>query len=154
MSKKFIVISTIITLFLLILSGYAYYRGYAQEQKIIKYNKEFVEAWGTYDYKGLKDYPLKVKKYLSDSYYADQFGDEESNAIYYGRLYTKEYSISTVITNNESIKKVGDDYSVKTLVKESVSSAVEKYTKDKYIVVVWENINSKLFVKDIEYSEK
>lgn len=169
-NKKKIII--IITVLVVALSAFGVYLFTKQKAKNIN-NKEtesliedmrvknkvatltgiFVSTWGTYSYKNFsKEYPQKLKPYLTNDFYEDTFSNKESIEIRWGRMIGKKYSINTRILQVTAVESKGNGvYDAKALVEEKVSSTEENYTKRRKITIVWEKTGEDYKVSRVDY---
>lgn len=152
MQKKYFII---LALPLLLLFGYGIFLNIQEsrdKKSLIKRDDAFVSAWGTYSYLDFSTYPSRVKGFLTDSYFDEQFSDPQAQDIQLGRMTTKEYRIVTTAIRVISYKKTGDSVTINEEVKEVSSSNIEKYEKNKTVTVSWKKVGGNYLVESIRYN--
>ncbi len=151
--KIFLFISGLITLSILIAASIGVYN-FLVWKKPLTLNNSFVLSWGNYSYEDYKDYPEKVKPFLSDSLYNEYFAgteNEQSQYIQLGRMISKKTEVKTTLTKVIEKKKINSTYQIKNQIEQTITSSGTTTTETKTAIITIIKEGDSYLVSNINY---
>lgn len=133
------------------------WKNYQAKKKLIPLTKDFVTAWGTYDYNTYpKEYYEKLKPFVTDSYFKEFSQSKEFQDKRSVNLKKSEYSFREIPGEIKDFEAKKDSYVVTLYVKKYTSSRKEKDKEETARVVVeWVRVNKDFKVTDAKiYSDQ